>query len=631
MTIRTVSSNVRAQMGTAAATAVATLPPSLLSNLMVSLEAVDPGVSAKLLRSSSGGLRRVPGMHNDVFSERRENGGTAASRINHGKHDPMAVTRIQLASALCERDLVADGAIADPLDAAIELERIETRIDAIACGVVNAPPAGTAFEELPERAQNFYRRHSLDEVSALTAVSQRMSDRLFEDVTEQAQVAAAPRPVSPLVADLATGSGRPPSVADVLTAARESGNDPTRGVRIADGVTLIAGAGGATAVLVAGLRLPVEPDARIDDVVGRIPAVDFTAISAGSNSSGLNVAVQSMLVGDSARARSMRQAAHRRIIERTFYGDTAMSYAAGPGGGVHLLAGKARAHTASRLASRAHSSRHGTDAEAHTARIEGFELSRHLRFAHAARKEFVETRIPAELRAERAPEAKLKRYAGKVSPEDRAAVSRAGFRIRHRANTIDSDYPGARTKLAIDWNAVEPVPASPPGRSVCAEHGEVRSQGVALAASANQIVRSGRNPELAPAEALVAEAKMAAAFQVYLAVRRRDQTPRVLTASYPVPAAYRGREARFIADVFPVGGAFSTSGYTLARSDGAAKGGVGRVRVRYCTSDGMPVAGAHIIDAGTTFRVIDASVAADGTVEVNAVADQVVAQAGKAS
>lgn len=630
VTMRTVSANARAQMSPAAASAVSTLAPSLLSNLMVSLEAVSPGVSAKLLRSPSGGLRRVPGMHNDVFSEHREHTGPAAAQLNRGKHDPMAVTRIQLASALCERDLVADGAIADPLDAAVELERIETRIDAIASGVIKAPPAGVSFDQLPERAQNFYRRHTLDEVASLTAVSQRMSDKLFEEVTEQVQVAAGPRPVAPLVATLSRDMGRSPSVSDVLAAARGSGADPAAGVEIAAGVRLVAGAGGATTVLVEGLRLPVEPDARIDDVVGRIPAVDFTAIPAGSNSSGLNVAVQSVLLGDSARSRAMRTAAHRRIIERTFYGDTSMSYAAGPGGHVELLAGKARAHTASQLASRAHSSRHGADAEAHTARIEGFELSRHLRFAQAAREEFVQTRIPAEMRAERAPEAALKRYAGKVSSEDRAAAARSGFRIRHRANTIDADYPGARRNLSIDWDATEPTAATPAGRPLCPEHGEVRSNGAALATAANQVVRAGRNPELAPAEALVAEAKLASAFAVFRAVNR-DQTPRVLTASHPVPPAYRGREQQFVADVFPVGGAFSTSGYTVARGDGGVRGGQGRVRVRYCTGDGMPIAGGYVIDAGTTFRVVDVAVAADGTIDVKAVADQVAARAAGAA
>jgi hypothetical protein len=323
----------------------------------------------------------------------------------------------------------------------------------------------------------------------------------------------------------------------------------------------------------------------------------------------------------------MRLAAHRRIIERTFYGDTAMSYAAGPNGHVHLLAGKARAHTAERLASRPHSSRHGTDAEAHTARIEGFELARHLRYARAAREEFGATRIPPEMRASRAEEAALKRYAGPVSPEHREAAARAGFRIRHRANTIDADYPGARQKLAIDWDATEPVSPTPAGRALCPEHAEVRDRGAALATAANQLARSGRNPELAGADALLAEAKLSSAFDVYRAVRGRDHAAKVLTASHPVPAAYRGREAEFVAEVFPTGGAFTNSGYTLARGDGAVRGGQGRVRVRYYTGDGMPIAGGYVIDTATTFRVLGTDIAPDGTVEVRAVADQVVAEA----
>lgn len=626
VTVKTVTNNVRARMGSpAAASAVAALPPSMLSNLMVSLEAVSPGVATELLRSPSGALRRVPGMHNDVFSERRDHTGGAA-RINRGKFDPMAITQVQLASALCERDLILDGAVADLDEADAELKRISTRIDAIASGAIAAPKPGTTFTQLPEPTQQFYRRHSIDEIGGLTAVAQRVSDKLFEDVTEQAQVAAAPRPVSALVDRLAKAQQRPLSVADVL-----AGTDPVAGVEIADGVRLISPAGStAAAVLVDGLRLPVDPDARIDDVIGRIPAVDFdhfARVPAGTNASGLNVVVQSMLVGESPRARAMRTAARRRIIERTFYGDTAMSYAAGPNGQVHLLAGKARAHTAGRLASRAHSSRHGADAEATAARIEGFELARHLRFAKAAREEFVATRIPAEFRAERAAEAPLKRYAGKVSAEDRAAVARAGFRIRHRDNTIDADYPGARAKLAIDWTATTPDAAAPAGKALCPEHAEVRVRATELVSAANRIARGGRNPELAGADALLAEAKLSAAFNVHNAVRGRDHTERVLSASHPVPAAFRGREKAFTAATFPVGGTFTTSGYTLARGDGAVRGGAGRVVVRYCTSDGMAVAGGYVIDDNATFRVLDTQTLPDGTIEVRAVADQVVAKA----
>lgn len=630
VTMRTVSANVRSQLGPAGGAAVASLPPSLLSNLLVSLEAVAPGVSTTLLRSPSGALRRVPGMHNDVFSERRENSNPASAALNRGKHDPMAVSRVQLASALCERDLIIDGAIADPDDAAAELDRIETRVDAIASGVISAPKPGTTFAQLPERAQQFYRRHSLDEIGGLTAVAQRMSDRLFEDVTEQAQVAAGPRPVSPLVARLASAQDRPLSVTDVVAGARAAGIDPAAGVEIATGVTLISPRGGAAAVLVDGLRLPVDGDARIDDVVGRIPAVDFehfARVPAGANASGLNVVVQSMLVGDSARARSMQLAARRRIIERTFYGDTAMSYTAGPGGHVQLLAGKARAHTAERLASRAHSSRHGADSAADSGRIEGFELSRHLRFARAAREEFVANRIPAEMRADRAPEAPLKRYAGKVSAEDRAAASRVGFRIRHRDNTIDADYPGARRTLSIDWTATTPDAPTPPGKPLCPEHAEVRASAVELVTAANRVARGGRNPELAGADALIAEAKLASAFSVYNAVRGRDHTPRVLTAAHAVPASFRGREASFAAAAFPTGGAFTTTGYTLARGDGAVRGGPGRVVVRYYTGDGMPVAGGWVIGDDSTFRVLNTVVGTDGSIEVHAVADQVAARA----
>ncbi|MFZ2239089.1 MAG: hypothetical protein WAV90_06040, partial [Gordonia amarae] len=73
VTMRTARGNVRRMFGgDAAAAAVGNLSPSMLSNLLVSLEAVAPGVSSDILRTSNGALRRVPGMHNDVFSEVRE-------------------------------------------------------------------------------------------------------------------------------------------------------------------------------------------------------------------------------------------------------------------------------------------------------------------------------------------------------------------------------------------------------------------------------------------------------------------------------------------------------------------------------------------------------------------------------
>ncbi len=625
-TIRCVSANVRGMLGSSSAVAVAALPPSLLSNLVVSLEAVSPGIASEMLRSPSGAMRRVPGMHNNVFTEVRERTNDASGKINRGKFDPMAVSKVQLASALCERGLIENGAIVDPLEAAAELDRIETRIDAIASGAIVPPLPGTKFEELPEQVQKFYQRHSIDEITALTAVAQRMSDKLFEDVTEQAQVAAAPRRLDPIVGALGGDQSHVLTVEELL---HRTGSSDGAGVQIAAGVILTQGDNGGLAVLVDGLRLPVDGDARVSDVIARIPEVDFehfTNVPAGGNSSGMNAVVQSMMVGKSPRAQSLRMAAKRRIIERTFYGDTPIGYTVDAQGRQQLLAGKARAHTADRLASRPHSSRHSADEQAQTTRIEGFDLARNLRFARAGRKQFIDT-LPEALRATRAPQVPLKRYAGNVATEDREAAARSGFQVRHPSNTLQADYPAARTALrGIDWDTGTPIPANPPGRGLAPEHMDVRAEGARMVAAANQVARFGRNPELVSAEALVAEAKLGQAFEVWKAVRVRSHTARVLTAAHPVPAAYRGREEQFVRDVFPNGGAFTTKGYTMARSDGAVRGGAGRVRVRYLTSDGMPVTGGDVIESGTTFRVLDTHVAADGTIEVRAVAEQVAAK-----
>ncbi|EUA70259.1 hypothetical protein I540_3329 [Mycobacteroides abscessus subsp. bolletii 1513] len=305
-TMRCVSSNVRDVLGPAGATAVAALPPSMLSNLMVSLEAVSPGIAAELLRSPSGALRRVPGMHNNVFTEVRERTGDASEKINRGKSDPMAVSKVQLASALCERGLIVNGVVnkyplsanADPLEASAELDRIDTRIDAIACGAIVPPAPGTKFEDLPARVQNFYRRHTLDEVASLTAVSQRMSDKLFDDVTEQAQVAAAPRRPDPIIEQIGGDQAHVLTVGSLMARA-DSGDNA---VQIADGVVLARGENGNLSVAVDGLRLPVDSDTRVNELIARIPDVDFdqfTSVPAGGNSSGMNTVVQSMMVGKS--------------------------------------------------------------------------------------------------------------------------------------------------------------------------------------------------------------------------------------------------------------------------------------------------------------------------------------------
>ena len=78
-TMRFVRANAGAMFGPASASAVGTLAPSMLSNLVVSLEAVSPGIGADLLRSPSGALRRVPGMHNNVFTEVREDSNPASA------------------------------------------------------------------------------------------------------------------------------------------------------------------------------------------------------------------------------------------------------------------------------------------------------------------------------------------------------------------------------------------------------------------------------------------------------------------------------------------------------------------------------------------------------------------------
>ncbi|WP_234802882.1 hypothetical protein [Mycobacteroides abscessus] len=609
---------------------MAALPPSMLSNLMVSLEAVSPGIAVEILRSPSGALRRVPGMHNNVFTEVRERTGEASEKINRGKSDPMAVSKVQLASALCERGLIENGAIVDPLEAASELDRIETRIDAIASGAIVPPDPGTKFDELPPKVQNFYRRHTIDEITALTDVSQRMSDKLFDDVTQQAQVAAAPRRPDPIIDQIGADQAHVLTVGALMARADNGDN----GVQIADGVTLARGESGNLSIAVDGLRLPVDSDTRIHELIARIPDVDFdqfTSVPAGGNSSGMNTVVQSMMVGKSPRALSMRLAAKRRVIERTFFGDTPMGYTMGADGQVHLLAGKARAHTAQRLASRPHSSRHSADEQAQSTRIEGFDVARNLRFARQARKQFVDS-LPDALRAVRAPEVKLKRYAGSVEAEDRDAAARAGFQVRHSSNTLQADYPAARAPLAaVDWNTATAVPADPPGRALAPEHMDVRAEGARMVAAANQVARYGRNPELVSSDALVADAKLGQAFEIWNVARARSHASRVLTAVHPVPARYRGRDAQFVQDVFPHGGAFTTKGYTMARSDGAVRGGSGRVRVKYLTSDGMPVTGGDVIESGTTFRVVDTSVAADGTIEVRAVAEQVAAKMQQAA
>ncbi|VEH90342.1 Uncharacterised protein (plasmid) [Tsukamurella tyrosinosolvens] len=305
----------------ASASAVAAVSPDMLSSLLISLEAVSPEISQELLRTPKGGTRTPPDSFTDLL----------ATGPNGQSPD---LAKIEMASALCERSLIETGAYADPLRAAAELDRLDTRIDAVASGAASPPPPGTKFDELPEAVQNFYRRHTVDEVLSMTTVSQRVADRLFDEASGRAAESARPRvPSAALEAEPAL------TVGDLMDRAR-AGERPAV---LADGVEVSADARGRLTIAVDGLRLPVEANEPASAVLARIPAVEFgSKKTKRKNPSSIDDAVEALITGNSPRAQSMQIAARRRTIERAFYL---------PNPDDQSTAGRARAIVADRLLS----------------------------------------------------------------------------------------------------------------------------------------------------------------------------------------------------------------------------------------------------------------------------------------
>lgn len=624
VTQRVVTGNAAALLSEDAAAAIRALPPSRLNNLMVSLDAVQPGISTQLLSDPrSGNIRELPGLHNNVFTDTRDRSNEAAQAINGFHRDPRAVEQVQMAAALAERALVENLDDLDEETREADLRRIDTRLASISSGTMRAPAPRTKFDELSPEAKKFYTEHDLDDMVAISDVQQRMSDRIFADLTEQAVAAAAPRGFSDEFDQALRNvdrnvTERTVQVQDLIQAGEK--------LEISPDVLLMRDAEGNGYVHVEGMTFRVGQDDRVADVLRRLPDIDTEkwgmVAPSSSMTPGMNTVVQSMLVGDGPRAKTLRTAARRHLLQRAFYGDVKSSYTLDSDGNQVLMPGKARRYTASRIASLTHG-RH-LDAGENVARVEGFDIQRNLRFATAARSAVIDN-LPEELRADRAQEAKLKPYRGKVLASDRDDVQRYGFRIGHPENTLSRDYPAA-ANMEVDWSATSAVPDVPAGRPLSKEHAQVREFGSEMVAEANQIDRSGRNPELVDTSALLSSAKLATAFDAFLRVGKEERKPQVLTANHTIPSSFIGREAEFFSSAFPKGGAVVTKGYTLARSDDAVSTPTkGRYRVRYFTSDGMPVKGGSIIGGGTQFRVLDV-VESDGVTEVRMVADQVAAK-----
>lgn len=570
--------------------AVAALPPSRLTAFLIAADQTRPGT----LNEFASDLGNLPGIHNMVTEDRRDRASETGKRNNSGKLDQHAIAQVQKAVLEFDKARLEDGEGLSGAERA-RLERsIDVRERAIELGLLDGKTVTNArVKDMTPEQLDFYASLDPEDIPALVDVQGRVSRAFWERHLEEANFVTEQRNVTDGLR-LHDDQGLPKTLEGLLN---EHGG---KAIKLSDDLILHRNAAGQIVLDDKFNRTQVVAQGfmRAEDALARLPRVKEVKLP--------------------TNASSMSQ----RLVDEKFLDPTSKV------GANHI--NTLRAGAAQAMFSSGVPVNRGQDGKAPwqdhrflakvglarpvvsdtTPRIEGYELSGHMRAAALVKEEtFRETAkaMGVKLTSDETTKHGSNRtvpdraYRGPLKAHQRDAASRGGFRVR-------SDKGGASTpeRQALASISENVFSAKPPADMVTLTDRRLGAGLAPLVGEANRLVRYGANPETVGERAHVAAAKLDEAFRTRKAVSHH--TPTVVNAVATIPSSWDTSEGDYLSKVFSPGSRIDTVGYTTGAVNGSdadiAAAGPRQYKVQYLSTGHLtqPDGGAVIGDK-TGFRV----------------------------
>lgn len=581
--------------------AIASLPPSRLTAFLIAADQSRPGT----MHEFASDLGTLPGIHNMVVEDRRDRNSETGKANNSGKLDQHAIAQVQGAVLAFDKALLEDG---EGLSAS-ERERLERSIKvrerAIELGLLDGKTVTNArVKDMTPEQLDFYATIDPEDLPSLVDVQGRVSRQFWERHLEEADFVTEKRNASDGLR-LYDDHGLPKTLEGLLN---EHGG---KAVKLSDDLILYRKADGQIVLDDKHNRTQVAAQGfmRAEDALARLPRVTEVKLP--------------------TRSSSMAQ----RLVDEKFLDPTSKV------GMNHI--NTLRAGAAQAMFSSGVPVNRGQDGKApwqnhnflskvglarptvsHTTpRIEGYELSGHMRAAALVKEQaFRETAKAMGLRMTSDEETKhgSKRtvpahaYRGPLKSPQRDAASRGGFRVRSEKSGTTAPEREALKSIS------DSVFRAAPPKDMHNLTDRTLGAGLApLVGEANRLIRYGANPETVGERAHVATAKLDEAFRTRRAVSHHS--PTVVNAVATVPSSWDSADGDYLSKVFPTGSRVDTVGYTAGAVNGTAADtsatGPRQYKVQYLSTSHLTQAdGSAIIGDKTGFRVH--SIDRSGTIPV---------------
>lgn len=570
--------------------AVSVLPPSRLAAFLIAADQTRPGT----MHEFASDLGNLPGIHNMVTEDRRDRTSETGKKNNSGKLDQHAIAEVQGAVLEFDKARLDDG---EGLSGA-EREKLERSIDvrekAIKLGLLDGKTVTNArVEDMTPEQLDFYASIAPEDIPALVDVQGRVSRQFWERHLEEANFVTEKRNVTDGLR-LHDEHGIPKTLEGLLN---EHGG---KAIKLSDDLILTRNADGQIVLDDRHNRTQVTAQGfmRAEDALARLPRVTDVKLPNKASSTA------------------------QRLVDEKFLDPTSKV------GANHL--NTLRAGAAQAMFSSGVPVNRGEDGKApwqdhrflanaglarpvvsnNTPRIEGYELSGHMRAAALVKdRTFAETAKAMGVKMttdestkhgskRTAPDA---RYRGALKTPQRDAASRGGFRVR-------SDKGGANSpeRKALDAISASAFDAKPPADMVTLADRRLGAGLAAQVGEANRLLRFGANPETVGERAHVAVAKLDESFRTRKAVSHH--TPTVINTVATVPSSWDAADGDYLSKVFATGSRVDTVGYTSGAVNGSdadvSAAGPRQYKVQYLSTGHLsqPGGGAVIGDK-TGFRV----------------------------